>query len=84
MVFRSGKYKGKDVDYVRRVAPWYIGWVRENRPEMLIPRKSKKVESEDVPEPMRQFSPLTPNLDFDNEPPMVMEEVKEVTQSFWD
>ena len=34
MKFRSGKYKGVDVETVKRMAPWYIQWVRENRPEM--------------------------------------------------
>ena len=43
MKLRSGKYAGKDIEYVRRVAPWYINWVKTNRPEMLKERTSKKI-----------------------------------------
>ena len=35
MKFRSGKYAGQDVAHVQQIAPWYINWVRINRPEML-------------------------------------------------
>ena len=46
MVFRSGKYQGYTVEEVTQIAPWYIRWVRENRPEMLRerPRRKKVVE----------------------------------------
>lgn len=42
MIFRSGKYQGYSVDEVRRMAPWYIRWVQENRPEMLRERTPRK------------------------------------------
>jgi len=42
MVFRSGKYQGYTIEEVTRIAPWYIRWVRENRPEMLRERTPKK------------------------------------------
>ena len=34
MRFRTGKYAGMTLEHVRKIAPWYIQWVRENRPEM--------------------------------------------------
>jgi len=42
MVFRSGKYQGYTIEEVTRIAPWYIRWVKENRPEMLRERTPKK------------------------------------------
>lgn len=53
MILRSGKYKGYTIQEVNRIAPWYIRWVQENRPEMLrehTPKKKvvKVVEDEDV------------------------------------
>ena len=56
MVFRSGKYQGYTIEEVTRMAPWYIRWVRENRPEMLRPRPQKKkvtqvTEDEEVTRP---------------------------------
>lgn len=42
MVLRSGKYQGYTIEEVTRIAPWYIRWVRENRPEMLRERPQKK------------------------------------------
>jgi hypothetical protein len=53
MVFRSGKYQGYTIEEVTRIAPWYIRWVKENRPEMLRERTPKKkvvqvVEDEEV------------------------------------
>ena len=35
MKFRSGKYIGLTVEHVKTIAPWYVKWVSENRPEML-------------------------------------------------
>ena len=71
MKFRSGKYAGKDIEYVRRVAPWYINWVRVNRPEMLKERTTKK-ESKDIPNSSYSDSvwlrSIKPNLDFENQP----------------
>ncbi len=70
MKFRSGKYAGKDIEYVRRVAPWYINWVRVNRPEMLKERTTKK-ESKDTPNSNYSDSvwlrSIKPNLDFENQ-----------------
>ena len=53
MILRSGKYKGYTIQEVNRIAPWYIRWVQENRPEMLrehTPKKKvvKVVEDEEV------------------------------------
>ena len=71
MKFRSGKYKGIDVETVKRMAPWYIQWVRENRPEMLRatkqpqPKPYKKpvyVDQPDIP----KADAIQPNWDFDN------------------
>ena len=80
MEFRSGKYAGKDVEYVKRVAPWYINWVRVNRPEMLKERTSKK-ETKDISNSSYSDSvwvrSIKPNLDFDTQlaelPPKVPE-----------
>jgi len=64
MIFRSGKYQGYSVDEVRRIAPWYIRWVQENRPEMLrerTPRKKKTtkvIEDEHHDHPGRVIKPL--------------------------
>tara|TARA_R110000796_G_scaffold95370_2_gene200540 strand:+ start:2482 stop:2703 length:222 start_codon:yes stop_codon:yes gene_type:complete len=71
MKFRSGKYKGVDVETVKRMAPWYIQWVRENRPEMLRasnkpqPKPYKKpvyVDPPDIP----KVGAIKPNYDFGN------------------
>ena len=71
MKFRSGKYAGKDIEYVRRVAPWYINWVKTNRPEMLKERTSKK-EPNDTINSMKSDNvwarSIKPNLDFDTQP----------------
>ena len=68
MKFRSGKYAGKDIEYVQRVAPWYINWVRVNRPEMLKERTVKK-ETKDSSYSSYSDSAwvrsIKPNLDFD-------------------
>jgi hypothetical protein len=66
MKLRSGKYKGYTVEEVIDIAPWYIRWVMENRPEMLSEKPSynpakKKVEQTYKP------SAIKPNYDFDNE-----------------
>jgi len=71
-VFRSGKYKGHTVEEVNEMAPWYIRWVSENRPEMLISHKptpkpisNKKpvyIDPPDIP----KKDVIKPNYDFDN------------------
>jgi|TARA_B110000908_G_C9949713_1_gene311999 hypothetical protein len=43
--FRTGKYAGLTVDHVKKIAPWYINWVRENRPEMLRDISPKKANT---------------------------------------
>jgi hypothetical protein len=74
MKLRSGKYAGKDIEYVRRVAPWYINWVRVNRPEMLKERTSKKIPivSNDTINSIHSdnawVNNIKPNLDFDTHP----------------
>ena len=69
MKFRSGKYAGLTVEHVREIAPWYIKWVRENRPEMLRdsnkPKPYKKpvyVDPPDIP----KAGAIKPNYDFGN------------------
>ena len=42
MTLRSGKYKGYTLQEVNRIAPWYIEWIQENRPEMLKEHTPKK------------------------------------------
>ena len=59
MKFRTGKYAGLTIDHVRKIAPWYIQWVRENRPEMLrerSPVKSKKYVKSTAIKPNYEFS----------------------------
>lgn len=70
MRFRTGKYAGMTIEHVRKIAPWYIQWVRENRPEMLKERTQKKSK-----EPSKRIEPpeydskykMQPNLDFASE-----------------
>ena len=56
-----------EVTDVQMIAPWYINWVKVNRPEMLKERKAK------VPKKPKPFndeyrpSAIKPNYDFDNE-----------------
>ena len=69
MVFRSGKYQGYTIEEVTRIAPWYIRWVRENRPEMLRERTPKKVvqvvEDEEVTSNQyKNIKPATPEEAF--------------------
>jgi len=49
MRFRTGKYAGMTLDHVRAIAPWYIQWVRENRPEMLKERTPNKPKIKSKP-----------------------------------
>tara|TARA_B110000285_G_scaffold75631_1_gene87110 strand:- start:171 stop:386 length:216 start_codon:yes stop_codon:yes gene_type:complete len=45
MVLRTGKYKGWSIQELQFSDPNYLTWIRGNRPEMLVERKSKpKVE----------------------------------------
>ena len=64
MVFRSGKYQGYTIEEVTRIAPWYIRWVRENRPEMLrehTPKKKKVVQvTEDEGVTSNQYKNIRP------------------------
>ena len=70
MVFRSGKYQGSTIEEVTRIAPWYIRWVRENRPEMLREHTPKKkvvqvVEDEEVTSNQyKNIRPATPEEAF--------------------
>ena len=57
MKFRSGKYAGQEVAHVKLIAPWYINWVKINRPEMLVERKAKtpkKVSTEYRPSAIKR------------------------------
>ena len=67
MIFRSGKYQGYSIKEVRRIAPWYIRWVEENRPEMLKERTPSKkpqikpyMKDEHYDHPGRVMTPLVP------------------------
>ena len=62
MKFRTGKYAGLTVDHVKKIAPWYIQWVRENRPEMLKDRAPKKAKP--VIKPKIKSTAIKPNYDF--------------------
>ena len=70
MILRSGKYKGYTLQEVQRIAPWYILWVQENRPEMLkehTPKKKvvKVVEDEEVTTNLyKNIRPATPEEAF--------------------
>ena len=70
MILRSGKYKGYTIQEVNRIAPWYIRWVQENRPEMLKEHTPKKkvvrvVEDEDVTTNLyKNIRPATPEEAF--------------------
>ena len=70
MVFRSGKYQGYTIEEVTQIAPWYIRWVKENRPEMLRERTPKKkvvqvVEDEEVTSNQyKNIRPATPEEAF--------------------
>ena len=70
MILRSGKYKGYTIQEVNRIAPWYIRWVQENRPEMLrehTPKKKvvKVVEDEEVTTNLyKNIRPATPEEAF--------------------
>tara|TARA_R110000803_G_scaffold122120_1_gene190142 strand:- start:606 stop:863 length:258 start_codon:yes stop_codon:yes gene_type:complete len=82
MKFRSGKYAGQDVAHVRQIAPWYINWVKINRPEMLVERKAKKPTKV-----VNSYKPsvITPNLNWENEGPYYLETPPEPPVGvFWD
>mgnify|MGYP000294732015 CR=1 FL=1 len=64
MNFRSGKYAGLEVAHVQQIAPWYIAWVKENRPEMLKERKPGKPKGTPIPR-MNVWAGLKPNWEYD-------------------
>jgi hypothetical protein len=70
MRFRTGKYAGMTLEHVKKIAPWYIQWVRENRPEMLRDRTPSKhkppTERIEPPEVDGKYR-IQPNLDFGSE-----------------
>lgn len=63
IIFRTGKYKGKTLEFVQETNPNYIRWVEENRPEML---KEPKVKNNTKTVDYKP-TPITPNYNFDNE-----------------
>jgi len=63
MNFRSGKYAGLPVAHVQQIAPWYITWVKENRPEILQERKSNTKVNQ-TPK-MDVWAGLKPNWEYD-------------------
>jgi hypothetical protein len=70
MKFRSGKYAGQDVAHIQQIAPWYINWVRINRPEMLKERTSKKVPNDTINSTQSDnvwARSIKPNYNFENE-----------------
>lgn len=71
VVFRSGKYTGKTVEWVEENAPSYLEWVKENRPEMLKVPKQAKIVKTDKSEPVMvtATNTLQPNMNFWNEGP---------------
>jgi len=69
MRFRTGKYAGLTIEHVKKIAPWYIQWVRENRPEML--RESRQTQPKPYKKPVYVDPPdipkagaIQPNYDF--------------------
>jgi len=66
MVLRSGKYKGKTLEWVEEFDSNYLDWIKENRPEMLKEKPKPKIVKEDEL-PDSPISALKPNLNFDNE-----------------
>lgn len=89
MKFRSGKYAGQDVADVQQIAPWYINWVKINRPEMLKEGAPKKQTDDKIPSTYEDsvwLRSLKPNLDFNNqtsEIPKRVVEPKKVIKSYW-
>ena len=70
MILRSGKYQGYTIDEVQRIAPWYIQWVKQNRPEMLKEHTPKKKK---VVKPMDSEDDI-PHSDYKNIKPATLEE----------
>ena len=64
MNFRSGKYAGLAVTHVQQIAPGYIAWVEQNRPEMLRERKVAKPKGNSIPR-MDVWAGLKPNFEYD-------------------
>lgn len=64
MKLRSGKYAGMQVTHVQQIAPWYIDWVKQNRPEMLRERKAAKPKGNSIPR-MDVWAGLEPNWEYD-------------------
>ena len=64
MKLRSGKYAGMSVTHVQQIAPWYIAWVKQNRPEMLRERKAAKPKGNSIPR-MDVWAGLEPNFEYD-------------------
>ena len=89
MKFRSGKYAGKDIEYVQRVAPWYIEWVKKNRPEMLKGNDVKTESKNQIPSAYQDsvwLRSLKPNLDFNNQTIELPERVVEpetLSNRYW-
>ena len=63
MRFRSGKYAGMSVTHVQQIAPGYIAWVKQNRPEMLRERKPGKQKMAIAR--MDVWAGLKPNFEYD-------------------
>ena len=89
MKFRSGKYAGKDIEYVQRVAPWYIEWVKKNRPEMLKGNDVKTESKNQIPSAYQDsvwLRSLKPNLDFNNqttELPKRKSDINQISKKYW-
>lgn len=73
--FRSGKHKGRTLDWVSENDPSYLAWIKENQPKMLEPTKVKQeAPKKDVPKKEVKFddtpkSAMRLNDNFDNEGP---------------
>jgi len=73
---RSGKYTGKSIGWLKKNNPNYLGWVAENRPEMLKELKVKKIQKVE-PKMVEVTIPkaIQPNLNFWNEGPSEMSKI---------
>ena len=62
MVLRTGKYKGWTVEALHYSDPKYLLWIRVNRPEMLIERKSKQSKTKNQKPKTKNQKPKTKKI----------------------
>ena len=70
-IFRSGKYAGKTIAWVKENQPSYLAWVQENQPNMLkgSEEQPKPIEKKEVKFRDGPIAVIQPNTDFLNEGP---------------